>query len=231
MSVNLPFRIVRFSPVGSHRELLPKFVECYQKVFATEPWYEWKLCPRCKKYWGIERGVELEKGGLFHCGVQVEDFWSRNRVEKDIRHEVHQDSSCWIALDRPRVIGFCWGYPVTTADLEKKLGIALDGHLVRHFENVQTVAYQDEIGVLFEYRKRGLARQMFQNRLSDFLSQGLNVGVVRTREHPEPSVTFSWFTSQLGYKIIARYPDNDGRVILAGNLNHVRSLLGKEKPQ
>jgi hypothetical protein len=66
---------------------------------------------------------------------------------------------------------------------------------------------------------------MFEKRLSDFLDQGLKVGVVRTREAPEPSVTFLWFPQKLGYHIIAKYPEEDGRVILARKLPDLLKLL------
>jgi len=59
-----------------------------------------------------------------------------------------------------------------------------------------------------------LAKAMVAERLDDFLEMGLEVGVVRTRRYPEASITFLWYTQKLGYRILASYPDNDGRVIL-----------------
>ncbi len=81
----------------------------------------------------------------------------------------------------------------------------------------EKVFYQDELGVLPDYRGQGVAKRMFIARLQDAIKQEnrSKIGVVRTREFPEPSVTFLWFTKKLGYTVLCRYPKKDGRVILA----------------
>ena len=66
---------------------------------------------------------------------------------------------------------------------------------------------------------------MFVKRLDDFLERGLRVGYVRTRQYPEPSETFLWYTQKLGYQIIATYPNADGRVILSRPLAGLKELL------
>ena len=54
------------------------------------------------------------------------------------------------------------------------------------------------------------------------------MGVVRTRMLPEPSVTYNWYT-RIGYKVVGRYPDVDGRVdgrvILARDLTTLQEYL------
>jgi GNAT superfamily N-acetyltransferase len=212
-------------------------------VFSDAPWHEWLKCPVCQKYWGKKDQSFLASIRYQHCGVALVDFWPREQVLSDLLHEITTDSSCWLAVegDEPRklpisqilqgdieqitgeVIGFCWGYPITLGDLEKKLGVMLNWKF--RFEKENLVAYQDEIGVLSDYRKKGIAKAMFVRRLHDFLARGLRVGYVRTRQYPEPSETFLWYTQKLGYKIIATYPDDDGRVILSRPFEGLEELL------
>lgn len=214
---------VRYSPHTSESHITSQVVECYRQVFADGPWHEWKQCPECKKYWGTKDRQELEKSGFCHCRVPLVDFWPTERVTADLFHEITKESSCWLALCESRVIGFCWGYPITLGSLERKLNLSLDPTF-RASLGQRQIAYQDEVGVLSEFRGRKIAKAMVKHRLHDFLAQGLNFGIVRTREYPEPSETFLWYR-RLGYEAVAQYPDGDGRVILARNLEGLSSAL------
>jgi GNAT superfamily N-acetyltransferase len=154
--------------------------------------------------------------GFRHCDEPLVDYWSREQVTADLYHEISPDASCWIAMAGTKVIGFCWGYAAQTPELERKMKISFREQLplVSH----KPLAYQDEVGVLKEYRGKKIAKALVGYRLQDFLEQGLEIGVVRTRQTPEPSMTFLWYTEKLGYKILASYPDDDGRVILGRSL-------------
>jgi len=144
------------------------------------------------------------------------------------QHEISTDASCWITLRLGKVIGFCWGYPISPTELERKLDISVVDAIKEHFGEVNFVAYQDELGVIETERNRKIARQLFEKRLEDFEAQKLEIGIVRTRELPEASVTYKWFTEKLGYHVLARYPDGDGRVVLGQGLDEVRRRLKKE---
>lgn len=211
---------IRYSPHTSERGLTEQVVECYRQVFADGPWHEWKQCPACKKYWGTKDRGLLGNQGFRHCDVPLVDFWSKDQVTADLFHEITKEASCWLALQGSQVIGFCWGYPISLECLEKKLGLTLHTTLDRQSQ----IAYQDEVGVLSEFRGQKIAKLMVKHRLSDFLAQDLRVGVVRTREYPEPSETFLWYR-RLGYETVAQYPQGDGRVILARNLEGLSALL------
>lgn len=200
-------RVAKYSPHSSSPLVTARMVECYRDVFAGEPWNEWLACKVCKKHWGTKDMALLAEMKYEHCGKPLVDYWKRERVIGAIHSSIDPQASCWITLNGEDVIGFCWGYPMPLEKLEKelKLSIPLNGDT--------KIAYQNEVGVVTAFRRRGLAKSMFAHRLDDFLAQGLTYGVVRTRQFPEPSVTFTWYTD-LGYTIIARYPDEDGRVIL-----------------
>lgn len=133
------------------------------------------------------------------------ESWPYDQVKSDLLHEITDKTSCWIATKDALVVGFCWGYPIKVLELEKKLGIECN------IDTNQVVAYQDEVGVSPEYRGQKIAKAMVHRRLQDFIAQGLDYGIVRTRVIPEPSLTFGWY-QRLGYSILARY--DDGRVVL-----------------
>lgn len=200
----------RFFP-SQDENLFLKLVECYRKVFGAAPWYEWKLCSICSTKWGIKES----EGMLSHCGFPVIDFWPKEKVIDDILNEVTNEASCWLALYQNEVVGFTWGYPVTPFDLEKKLGLyGVRNSLQNYFGNIEYVAYQDELGVLEEWRRQNIAKNLYDIRLSDFIKNGLKVGVVRTQTKECPAVVYNWYC-KLGFKTIAEYHDKDKRIILA----------------
>lgn len=215
--------LVRFLPNGTNHDLTAQLVECYRDVFAEGPWHEWLQCPCCKEHWGVRDRAFLASQNFRHCNVPVTDFWPRDQVISDLRHEITGDASCWLAMKDAVVIGFCWGYPITISCLEQKLGIGLQA--CPPMNSIDRVAYQDEVGVVSSQRGRKIAKAMVARRLQDFLDGGLKFGIVRTRQLPEPSETFLWYTGKLGYQIIAQYPKNDGRVILGRNLDGLKDLL------
>jgi ribosomal protein S18 acetylase RimI-like enzyme len=212
--------IIRYSPRGENHPLTAQLVECYRNVFADEPWHEWLKCRQCGEYWGVKDRAMLASMKFRHCGKKLVDFWPKEQVISDLHHEITPSSSCWLAMDKKVVVGFCWGYPIAVGELKAKLNIQFSGQR----EN-ELIVYQDEVGVLSAYRGRNIAKAMVLRRLDDFLNQGLKFGIVRTRQNPEPSVTFTWYTQKLGYEILAAYPGNDGRVILGRRLNELRELL------
>jgi len=214
---------VRYSPHEGNHLLTAQLIDCYREVFFDEPWNEWLRCPKCRKYWGIKDKNLLASYGFCHCEVPLVDFWPREQVLSDLYHEITPDASCWLAIAEKSVIGFCWGYPVSIADLERKLDISL-GHKFG-FAMTEVIAYQDEVGVVSVYRGRKIAKSMVSRRLDDFLAQGMLVGIVRTRQNPEPSQTFLWYTQKLGYQIVATYPSTDGRVVLGRQLAGLKELL------
>jgi len=151
---------VKFRPL-EQEGMLPQLVNCYQQVFADPPWSEWLKCPLCNRHWGAEDRTLVESElHSQHCGVSLQEFWPTETVRSDIINEISGHASCWLALMDGQVIGFCWGYPITPADLANKLALPnLVTVLETQFGLVAHYAYQDDIGVLNAYRGRGIARR------------------------------------------------------------------------
>lgn len=217
--------LIRYSPNNGDHWLTAQLVECYRDVFADRPWNEWLKCPKCQKYWGTKDKDLLVSIKFQHCDTPLVDFWPREQVISDLYHEIAPESSCWLAMNNKTVVGFCWGYPITIPELESKLGISFNTKFECNLESTELIAYQDEVGVLPAYRGNKIAKTMVARRLQDFTAQNLRIGIVRTRQGPEPSETFLWYTKKLGYKILANYPGDDGRVILGRQLPGLEKLL------
>lgn len=215
--------LVRYSPSNGSSSLTEQLAGCYRDVFADGPWHEWLRCPKCQRYWGVKDREFLDSQNFRHCNVPLVDFWPMEKVIADLYHEITPEASCWLAMDGEAVVGFCWGYPISLSELEEKIGVSLNISLDNG--SSKKIAYQDEVGVLATYRGRKIAKAMVARRLDDFIEKGLQIGIVRTRQYPEPSETFSWYTKKLGYEIIVNYPEDDGRVILARQLAGLKQLL------
>jgi GNAT superfamily N-acetyltransferase len=214
------FKFLRFNPHGDNAELITKLALCYQEVFSTLPWGEWKKCPVCEKKWGLEEKEELSMINFSHCNESVIDFWPYKEVISDIQKEVTKYSSCWVILYENNVIGFTWGYPINTLELEKKLQINdLSKKIQQFFGQINVVAYKDEIGIKKEFRGQGIAQELFQRRINDFREMGLEVVLSRTKKNP-PAITYLWYT-KLGFKEIAHYNDVDERVVLGARLHQI----------
>ena len=207
----------RFNPhVDVH--FLSGVVACYQNIFAEQPWNEWKKCVVCNKKWGSDDSEEIISLNSIHCDQSLVDFWPEEIVVIDLLKEINQEASSWIVLDQEKVVGFCWGYPISPEDLEIKLELpGLANNIKTYSEDCDKVAYQDELGLLSEYRNKGIAKNLVKARLNDFRDQSLNVGVLRTKTNP-PTVTYLWY-QKLGYQVIAEYNDDDQRVILANSFD------------
>lgn len=204
--------------------MIKRVIACYQDVFADPPWNEWMKCPSCGEQWGKKHSQEVERLRALHCGVPMEPYYTVEQVGETINKVLALDAPFWIAKHGERVIGFCWGYPTSLDELEKNLGISIrESYQVMTGQSDGRIAYQSELGLVEEFRGQKIARRLVSSRLEDFLARGLEVGVVRTKGLPDPSVTYLWFTGKLGYQQVATYPD--GRVVLARRLHDLPELL------
>lgn len=218
-----PVTLLKYAPNLYPLAVTADLIECYRDVFSEEPWNEWLKCPKCDEYWGVKDRELLAAMRYMHCNVPLVDFWPRHQVIGDIEHEITEKTSCYLAFKDSRVVGFCWGYPIKRKDLETKLGISFES--VLGVKPDELVAYQDDVGVIVPYRGQKIAKILIAKRHQDFIAQGLRVGIVRTRMKPKPSVTYLWYLEKLGYKVLAEYPVDDGRVILGRKLEGLSDLL------
>jgi len=221
----MTIEFLRHSLEHSSPHRTAQLVECYRDVFADGPWHEWMQCAVCKNYWGTKDYEYLLSENFLHCGVPVIDYWSRHQVIADLRHEITDSSSFWLAIENDKVIGFTWGFPIHLHDLEKKLGVQIANSTIGNISPTDLIAYQDEVGVIASHRSQKIAKALVLHRHRDFLAQGLTFGIVRTREYPEPSDTFLCYTKKLNYQILVRYPDPDGRVVLGRSFTGLEEML------
>lgn len=205
---------VLFNP-RENEFVFSSLINCYRKVFGDEPWNEWKVCRKCGKKWGITQESELRAADYYCCDQKVEDFWPSEKVREDFLGETQKDASCWLAIVRGQVIGFTLGYRILAADLARKLellGLAEEIEKVFRIKREGFVAYQDELGVLRDFRRRGIGKKLYESRKQDFLKMGLRVSIIRTMSN-SGSVVYPWY-KRLGYNVLAEYNDKDKRVVL-----------------
>lgn len=189
-----------------------QLIECFRDVFAAPPWGEYLKCSACGFYFSNDDPYILE-GNLIHedCGADLVDFWPRDEVRRDIEKQITSNSSAFLAMDGDKVVGFTWGYPMKIGELIKELELS---ELLVDLDEETNIFYQDEVGVLKEYRGYKIAKKLFHMSLCDSLEKNpaIRLNFLRTRRDPEPSVVYLWYTQKLGYKVAAEYPD--GRVVL-----------------
>jgi len=138
-------------------------------------------------------------------------------VTRDILESVTEDTSCWIAICDGQVVGFTWGFRMSQEKLLAMVDMDVEAiRTMRLWCGEGQIAYQSELGVLEDYRKRGIARDLTSRRNEDFLQNGLEIGVIRTKENP-PSVTYQWY-QKIGYRVFYRYRDGSARVLMARQL-------------
>lgn len=193
-------------------KLLVGLVDCYRKVFALPPWNEWKKCQECGKKFGLDLDPHLFESG--HCNKPIIDFWPEGVVAKDILLAMEKGSLPWLALDNKRVIGFCWGHPVTLEEAEERRAFPGLACKMRDIfgNSLELVGYQTDIGVLDTYRGKKIGKELFSRRIKYFLNKGIEVGILRTTKK---TVVYSWYI-RMGYKVVGDYNDSEEQVILAG---------------
>lgn len=148
------------------------------------------------------------------AGPPWNESWSREAALAVLQEQ--RGLTNVIAFEGEKVVGFAFARVERISDLERKLGIPFaDEVSARQYgpHGPGFVLYQADLGVLGAYRERGIGKRLFRARL-DASPCEESYQVVRARVSPEPSVTYLWYTEKLGYEVIARYPEEDGRVIL-----------------
>ncbi|MEA1929920.1 MAG: GNAT family N-acetyltransferase [Patescibacteria group bacterium] len=187
-------------------------VRCYQHVFACAPWRQWQQCanPNCAEGpWGYEDRAFLEECEYQHCGLSMVDCWPDARMADFVRREIDPESSCWIAVDRGVVVGFCVGRPTTIGCLGTTIGLTPGQPAILPAD--MPVAVHNRIAVDETYRQGGVARALFRRFLAYFRSRGLDLTLACVHAPPILSPVLPWF-KRLGYRAVAKC--GDGRMVL-----------------
>ncbi len=194
-------------------EWLTSLIECYQAVFADEPWNEWRRCHKCQKVFGLKQATQ---GGEFcPCGNNLAPFWEVAAVKQDILHEVTDEAVCKILIQENKVWGFCWGYPIDSIALEEKTRLpgltkALDDSFGQ-----KLLGYIDEVGVATHLRQKGWGQLLWNEVSRELQKKGCRVIIARS----QPNVKmFPWWLRH-GFRLVQKYKGKDERVIIARTLD------------
>jgi len=181
-----------------------KLVKCYRLVFGGEDWQEWKICENNHKY-SYQQSEHLKNCPKPKCSKQLNYYWPESVVEKKILTDLSLPESIFIiAVDGSEVIGFTWGYQMNDLTARKHL----DGHLPYKLRrlmkrNGSTFWYQNEMGVLSDYRRQGLASQLYIKRMKKILEES-DHSLFIIRSYPKAK-TYHWYIKKIGYQILSKY--------------------------
>lgn len=188
---------------------LASLITCYREVFSDEPWNEWLRCTSCNKVFG--KNDRLAPSDQCTCGGKLTFFWETETVKNDIFNEITAGATCRIVTSGSEVVGFCWGYPINKAGLEKKL--QLPG-LAKTFEEKfgeGRLGYIDEVGIIPNLRLRGWGKNLWNQVVDALAKKGCQV--IAARSQPNVRI-FNWWI-KTGYTVIQQYGSDDARVIIA----------------
>ncbi|MCX6778925.1 MAG: GNAT family N-acetyltransferase [Candidatus Magasanikbacteria bacterium] len=138
-------------------------------------------------------------------------FWDKEDVRNDIFHEITEKSTSRIVTLGQEAVGFCWGYPTNSVDLEKKIGLPGLAKTINEQFGAVPLGYIDEVGVTPNLRLRGLGKNLWTQAEEILAERGCQVIVARSR--PDVKI-FNWWI-RTGFQIIQKYGGDDKRVVIA----------------
>lgn len=210
---------------GSHLDAA--IVECFRDVQAWPPANEWLKCQSCRTKVGKNKRAFLSIYGYCceRCRRPLVEFHERSELWKKLQEEITEKTTCWVATTNyETIVGYCWGYQLDLPELAKRLKIGPE-RFTDHTN--RKIAYQTIIGVAEEFRTRGIGRELFRLRLTDFLEKGLDYGIA-TIPCRDNWRAFEWYR-KMGYEILHHcmqdLPDTCDRFVLGRDLSGLISLL------
>ncbi len=226
-------KVSQLDPKTASANTILSLGKAFIKVFSTDPaWEEFWKCPRCNASFP-ESDTSPE---CFHCAqngynVPITEYWTMTKVLEDFYTEMSKENAiCIIATnEEEEIVGFCWGYFLNVnPSLEEHLGAeGLIGSLEKSGLSDTVVAYQDEIAVIPEYQKQGIAKKLFMERHRHFHSIAPEGTVFfRTLSKPTKSVTYTWMIDKIGYQVIHEIEnEHRTRVIARHSVSEVQSYI------
>ena len=196
-------KIIRLREKNLHH-YIENLVETYRQVFGGDDWKEWKMCSNGHKYSRRESdNIEY----CPECGEKLSFYWPSSVVEEKIRNDIALKGSVFvIALFAGKVIGFSWGFTMDKSIAEEHLDNFPSQLSYLAQKNGGYFWYQNELGVLEEFRRRGVAKMLFKERMRISLKETRCENFI-IRTYPQAK-TFKWYR-RIGYKIIHRYERGD----------------------
>ena len=210
-------------------EIGAQVAQTYRQIFAQHPWYEQVRCVKCEYNNGVDRQFPFyeaegdtpkcirqipEDGKCDLCCTALVDYWPEERVLGDFHSDFDKyDFVVVYAKDQAtnQIIGFATGFIVAPMDLEKYLRLP---NFTQSITSEGVIAYLSDLGVLHEFRQKGIARHLRNIRQELIFKQNPNCIIFRTR--PD-SITYRWYTQEDTFQIVDAYgriDSSDPRVIL-----------------
>jgi ribosomal protein S18 acetylase RimI-like enzyme len=177
---------------------LNSLADCYANgnIWSDYPWDEHRRCPSCPE--GKNNfGLSFDGNHCPKCESVLVPFWEVDKVKKDIRQQLGREQSRgFLAFADDQIVGFTWGYPVTmnTVIVINDLDLQVPDEasiLARHRMGIRythNLGYIDEVGLIPEFRKQGIARRLTLALLTHFDYECLTTVLLRTDERATRAV-------------------------------------------
>jgi len=196
--------------------------ELYIKVFWEEPRNEWYTCPDCKTtFWLSEITRNEIKQCL--CWGDLKNYYDNNEIQNDWTKRANKEWYIWKlaqTLDND-FIWFMMGRKDNIDNLnQEKLWLESE-NLTSLQEEIKAVYpdfdlnnffYVAEVGVKKDYRSKKIASRLFNKATQEAKENGYKYILLRTTT--KEWWPYQWRTN-IGYKIIFSYNDENQRVIMA----------------
>ncbi len=144
--------------------MVRSIVSVYRETFGGEPWNEGWLCPLCGAIFPLKDKLGICGSCVSHGKkVLLTEYWPVGKVTSDLYHEMSKPGAlCCVAKNRDRVIGFAWGYKIST---DAKLDNYLEAPGL-HDLMAGDFFYLDETAVLPQYQGRGIGKKLMASIFS-----------------------------------------------------------------
>lgn len=108
----------------SQPDMVQGVVSVYQESFGGEPWNEGYLCPVCEKAFANKEKMEYCPACAGESKlVLLAEYWPTSKVLAEFYREMGKPGPvCVVAKEDERVIGFAWGYMISSnPNLDERL--------------------------------------------------------------------------------------------------------------
>lgn len=196
--------------VGIQPNGLRSLSHVYPEIWKHPPWNEYRKCPICGRYSGIE---DVEKFGITTCSVNHSEVvliepWIADEVYEEIIIEMLKPGFIgFLLIDQyGSIVGFTWGELRLLDEVEEKTA--------HHFDlNAETVFYYSELGILnkAEYRGQGYGKMLVSKLVEVVQKTHFDMPSILRTNNLSPA--YHLFT-RAGYRLIPHEDVNPNRVIM-----------------
>ena len=152
----------------------------------------------------LETESDIQATAQLYCEIWKEppwneDFWKPEEVVRDIKTQLTKPNAIFLIATNgtDEVIGFTWGYQVSTGILSEISGVSVEDW--RKVISNKEVFYIDEFGTKRSYRRKGIGTKLVRELLEQLSHTDIKLTTLRTNKSALPARAIY---SQMGFQEI-----------------------------